>query len=285
MNKADKSMLVLFAAVILMAGCQKEEQESIDNETIKVHIEDSDTRTRTSFDSVEGKYSWTEGDKIAICYSDGTYTEAPVNVTKSTVLASSTVSRTRANYAIYPASAKDAANYGAPTLKVNLPSSYDIRDIISGSSTTKTADFSPLPMVAKNTSGVRNLNFHHVGGLLRITLTKIKPETKTVTVTFDKDVTGTYTINVADEMAPTITTAGTASNNVVTFILAPSTNTSSAVGTLTSPVVLNVPVPCGTYNEITVATKDSVGTELASAIFESPLKFERHHGKKLSVKE
>ena len=44
-------------------------------------------------------------------------------------------------------------------------------------------------MVAVNDTDDSILRFHHVGGLLRITLTGVKPATKTVTVTFDKDVT------------------------------------------------------------------------------------------------
>ena len=138
-------------------------------------------------------------------------------------------------------------------------------------------------MVAVNDTDDSILRFHHVGGLLRITLTGVKAATKTVTVTFDKDVTGSYAVSDPATDHPTITTGETATNNVVTFTLAESSlGATLAAGN----IVLNVPVPCGTYNSVTVATLDATGALLASQIYDvEPLVFLRHHGKKLAFGE
>ena len=275
----NKTILLLFCAVAtLFVSCHKEEMLESQQNCIIARIES--VGTKTSFDGTQGKLTWTNGDRIAVCFSDGTYTDYDVT-SDGTLNISSTSTRFRDYFAVYPASASVAGQYGEPDLQVTLPSTYDISNIVEEEPGNPGADFSPMPMVAVNDESSSFLDFYHVGGLLRITLNGIKAETKTATVTFDKDVTGTYTVSNPDTTEPTITTAGEALNNVVTYTLA-----SSSVGSTSTVVVLNVPVPCGTYESVTVKLYNSTGTAIAVQKYdESPLVFARHHGKKLSFGE
>ena len=278
-GKPAKHILAALAGAALLSGCTRE-AEPLVPVVLTAVLEQADTRT--AYDGTQGKLTWTEGDLVAV-HVGNSYQTAEITPSDGHLAVSETASAYRNHYAVYPASAADAANYGNSTLKVNLPASYDISDIVSGASATRTADFSPCPMVAVNDTDDSILRFHHVGGLLRITLTGVKPATKTVTVTFDKDVTGSYAVSDPATDHPTITTGETATNNVVTFTLAESSLGATLVA---GNIVLNVPVPCGTYNSVTVATLDATGALLASQIYDvEPLVFLRHHGKKLAFGE
>lgn len=265
--KTKKSLVLLLCGVAaITVGCQQNELDFPGGKVLKAVIEGGETRT--SFDSYEGKFAWTENDKLAVFYSDGTKSEATVETNGTVNVPASTASRYRAYYAVYPSSVVADITDGSQPLQVTLPTSYDI----SG----RSEDYSPLPMVALNDEDSDFLMFYHVGGLLRITLQGVKTGTTSVRVTFDKDVTGTYSVSNPGTDHPTITTAGTATNNVVIF-----TGITS-----TERVVLNVPVPCGTYSSVTVETLNTSSEVTASQTYdERDLVFLRHHGKKLSFGE
>ena len=276
-NNTIRYILAALAVAAFLPGCTREAEPSA---PVVLTAVLEQTYTRTAYDGALGKLTWTEGDQVAV-HVGNSYQTADITPSDGHLAISETSSAYRNHYAVYPASVADAGNYGNPTLKVNLPASYDISDIVSGASAIRTSDFSPCPMVAVNDTYDSMLRFYHVGGLLRITLTGVKAATKTVTVTFDKDVTGSYAVSDPATDHPTITTGGAATNNVVTFTVA-----SSSVGSTSAPIVLNVPVPCGTYNSVTVSTLDDGGASLASKTYdEEPLTFLRHHGKKLAFGE
>ena len=275
-----KAFLLLSLCTTIFSGCQQEGITQSGEETLTAYIEG--TGTKTSYDSIEGKFIWSAGDQIAIHFTTTGFATYDVNPENGAVSVSSSVANQRDYYAIYPASAAVADNYGNPSLSVTLPSEYDISDIIAGAEGNPGADYSPVPMVALNdpSSAPNNLDFYHVGGLLRITLSGIKAATQKVRVTFDKDVTGEYAVTDPGTTAPYITTEGTDENNVVTFTLA-----ETAIGeTLAAGIiVLNVPVPCGTYESVKVECLDNTDSVIASELFDDKdLIFERHHGKKLA---
>lgn len=266
MKTKPKMVWLVCGLVALTAGCQQNELDFPGGKVLKAVIEGGETRT--SFDNYEGKFAWTPDDQLAVYYSDGTKSIATVATDGTVEVPASTASRYRSYYAVYPASVVENITDGSQPLQVTLPTSYDI----SG----KSEDYSPLPMVALNDEDSDILMFYHVGGLLRITLKGVKTGTTSVRVTFDKDVTGTYSVSNPGTDHPTITTAGTATNNVVIF-----TGITS-----TERVVLNVPVPCGTYSSVTVETLNTSSEVTASQTYdERDLVFLRHHGKKLSFGE
>ena len=244
----QKPFHCLFLAALLLTACGKQPAPSYPA-ALRASIESTAllSGTKTSYDSEGsvGEFVWNAGDRIAVHYSDGSYEALSIDDPATGALnAPSTESRKRDFYAVYPATTAVAANYGNPTLQLTYPASYDISDIVSGSSTTRTADFSPCPMVAVNSADSDLLLFYHVGGLLRLTILSIRPATATVTVSFGTDVTGSYTVADPGSRTPTISTRGSTADNVVSFTLAGS----AGVGAGAGPVVLNVPVPCGTYD-------------------------------------
>ena len=270
--------LSTLALLTFLTGCSKEADNPVGLETEGdlLALIEPDTQTKTNYDSIEGKFVWTEGDQLALHYNDGSYKEVAVNASTGSVDAPSPSGRDF--YAVYPASVADPANFGSPTLIITLPDSYDISDVVSGG---KSADFSPCPMVASNASSTSKLNFYHVGGLLRVTLKDLPALTQKIRVTFDKDVTGSYEVSNPGTTNPTINTRGESANNVVTFTLA-----ADAIGTYAGEIVLNIPVPCGKYSSIYFEALNTSGATIADKTYNTrPLTFVRHHGKKMSFGE
>ena len=299
-GKPAKHILAALAGAAVLLGCTRTEPETVGAASLTARIAEEVPATRTSYDGYEGKFLWDEGDEIAVHIADGTaagryetFKVLPNDPAETaSVPISTTSSMSRNGYAVYPASAAVAASYGSPTLKVSLPAEYDISDIVSGASSIKTSDFSPCPMVAINdpTAAPDELDFYHVGGLLRITLKGVKATTQKVRVTFDEYATGTFTVATpsaipsASVEGPKITAPDESGRGkVVTFTLAESSlGATLAAGN----IVLNVPVPCVTFNSVTVETLNAAGeAEAAKTFDEKPLVFNRHHGKKLAFGE
>ena len=299
-GKTARYILAALAGAALLLGCTRTEPETVGAASLTARIAEEVPATRTSYDGYEGKFLWDEGDEIAVHIADGTaagryetFKVLPNDPAETaSVPISTTSSMSRNGYAVYPASAAVAASYGSPTLKVSLPAEYDISDIVSGASSIKTSDFSPCPMVAINdpTAAPDELDFYHVGGLLRITLKGVKATTQKVRVAFDEYATGTFTVATpsaipsASVEGPKITAPDESGRGkVVTFTLAESSlGATLAAGN----IVLNVPVPCVTFNSVTVETLNAAGeAEAAKTFDEKPLVFNRHHGKKLAFGE
>ena len=299
-GKTARYILAALAGAAVLLGCTRTEPETVGAASLTARIAEEVPATRTSYDGYEGKFLWNEGDEIAVHIADGTaagryetFKVLPNDPAETaSVPISTTSSMSRNGYAVYPASAAVAASYGSPTLKVSLPAEYDISDIVSGASSIKTSDFSPCPMVAINdpTAAPDELDFYHVGGLLRITLKGVKATTQKVRVAFDEYATGTFTVATpsaipsASVEGPKITAPDESGRGkVVTFTLADSSlGATLAAGN----IVLNVPVPCVTFNSVTVETLNAAGeAEAAKTFDEKPLVFNRHHGKKLAFGE
>lgn len=281
---------IAIAWLLLATGCRQEVFVADDGETLTVRIADEAVQTRTSFSNFDGMFKWDENDQIKVHYADGRFETKTINVdgddpSVGTVLSSTAGSKLRDFFAVFPASSAVDPGQGDAAPKVTLPSSYDISEIVAGTSTL-TLDHVPTPMVAKNIPG-EDLQFHHVGGLLRISLKDLKDSDagmKRVRITFDRGVTGTFPVNVDDPDQPYIdNTALTGGNNIVTFEVASS---ASGIGAGVTTLLLNIPVPCGTYREITIEALDNGGNVLFTRTHTEPeLVFERAHGKRLSADE
>ena len=290
MKKMTNRYIVTFLSAILLlgAGCQREFPGMDTDGNLTIRIADVTLNTKTSYDSYDGKFAWDAGDQVALYFTNYGYQDYTVEVDQSnpavaTILVSSTRTKTRDGYAIYPAS---AAVPDASGLQVSLPASYDVSDIIANSSsTTLTKDYTPAPMVADNSivPSSNRLDFYHVGALIRVTFPNVDPTTVTVVATFDQDVTGVYDVDTTDPTAPFIQTQGTTTNNVVTFTVAP---TSGGVGADVTSFFLNIPIPCGFYQSFKVESFDKDGKLLASRTFAgATLDMRRHHGKRLVAGE
>ena len=257
------------AALLALASCSREQivdaDESFDDGVQHAYIV-APTGTRTDFDSYVGKFAWSEGDQIAIHLSDGAFYATGVNAETGAFTCSTTPSKQRDAYAVYPVSACDASNYGSPVLNVVLPAEYDISSNLS-------SDYSPVPMIAVNKQGEDDLYFRHVGSLVRITCDRVPVGTQKIAVTFDRNVAGTFTVVNPMSDHPTISNGG--STPTVTFQIA-----SSGLSAITDEIVLNVPVPVGKINAITVAHLNAAGEELTALHRTPDFDAARGYGKK-----
>ena len=279
-----KRLLISLLGIAVVTACVRENiqpaEPGAENEAGGMHayIVNPDTgdwmpadagtaETRTDFDGYVGKFAWSDGDKIAIHLSDGTFYETPVNAETGEFTCSTTSSKQRDAYAIYPASARDADNYGSPTLKVVLPAEYDI----SGNTAS---DYTPVPMVAVNRQGEDDLYFRHVGSLFRINCNRIPADTRYLAVTFDRNVAGSFPVVDPASDHPTLGEGGNSAT--VTFRIAVDKLTARTDG-----IVLNVPVPTGDYSLVRVAALRNNRTEIRSSERNLAFSLPRAHGKKL----
>ena len=246
-------------ALAVLSGCAKEQEAAAPG---KFHLRaaiEASADTRITVDNT-GKTAWATGDKIAVYVGDAfTPIEIENPETGDFTIDAPLDPEQRSYYAVYPAGIQ-ASTPADPTLKVELPAAYDMADWAD--------DYSPVPMVAENDADQDILYFRHVGGLLRFITDNVPSGTSSVKVTFDKDITGVYTVNASDPSAPAITSTALSTANTVTF-------TGFAAG---SARVLNIPVPCGTYGSVTV---EYVGSGNPAKEYNMPMTFDRRHAKVL----
>ena len=226
-------------------------------EVIDLVIEPDETRVQFAATENTAPFQWSSGDQIAVHLSQSSpaksiydvVTVTPGSSTNTaTYLCSTTSKLQRDRYAIYPADIKDDSNYGNSTLKVQLPTSYNI----VGKATT----WSPVPMIAQNGPSVNPLVFRQLGGLLRIKCDNVPKNTKTIAVTLNLGVTGTFTVSDATSTTPSIS-AGTSSSSTVTFTIS---DNDTGISAAKSGIYLNIPLPKGTYTSAKVVYKNASGT-------------------------
>lgn len=274
MKKNYLYIMVAGAVIAVLAGCSKENNSSEDpstkgtrTETIRLAME-NDTKVTLETTS----FAWEDGDAIAVwtgtADDNGSYQSCSVLDNSITVILDE--GATRRNYAVYPSSVKDDANYGQSTLKVNLPSSYDYADV-SGIKT-------PVPMVAANTAE-NNLTFYSVGAIVRLAVNGIPNTANKLEVTFDKDVTGSFEVSGPETTSPAISTSTNTGENVVTINLTAGNDYSGAV--------INIPVPTGALSVSSVVAKNDdavITTAVGSGkIFTIGWEASRAHGKKATA--
>lgn len=186
----------------------------------------------------------------------------------------------RYNYAVYPykyslsGSVIPTFTVGEGTLSVDLPNTYDYAEL-GGIKNT-------VPMVAKNLStDGSTLTFYSVGALARIFVSAIPSRADKLVVSFDKTVTGSFTVQdlstLGSTNAPYIAIDPASSASIVTINLTPGADYAGAV--------INIPVPTGTVNVISVAAYD--GETLLKTLGSNESKLvsnwdaKRAHGKKV----
>ncbi len=220
--------------------------------------------TKVEFDDTYGQFTWSSAnDKIALHVTEGKRGDKvmiPACYTTASVVPNDPAStcdfffvlsegQTRDYYAVYPADIADAGNYGNPDLKVNLPSEYEIGP-------QGMENWSPTPMVAVNDPSSQTLTFRHIGGLLRLMLNDVSPATASFEVSLGKRITGSFTVNDPATSVPYIVTDDNA--DVVTFTL------SEPPSEYTDGFILNLPVPTGSYEMLSVKAKNENGDVIFS---------------------
>ena len=186
----------------------------------------------------------------------------------------------RYNYAVYPYKYSEEGSvipsYNAGALTLNLPATYAYSEVGG----TK----NPVPMVAKNLSSEgSDLTFYTVGALARISVSGIPFNANKLVVSFDKTVTGGFTVqnlsSLGNSNAPYIAIDPESSASTVTVTLTPGADYIGAA--------INIPIPQGTVNVISVAVYEgeellmTVGSNESKVIANWPAA--RAHGKKAIV--
>lgn len=254
-------MILAGAALLALAGCSREPlAEEPETQVLGAEIV-TGAPTRTSYDGTTGKFAWEPGDQIALfLVKEGgmprtqvTKVTPKADVSKGSFVYSKETGYTRTGYAVYPATAAKSLN--ADVLTLTLPASYDL--------TASTAV--QLPLVAVNSNGEKSdLAFHPACGLLRIKCDNL-PAT-TVTVTLDKGVTGDFSVS------------DPATEPSIAAVAASATHAATVSFTVSgTSATLNLPLPCGDYSSVTVASGSS------SKTVEVPFTVARGVGKKLHV--
>lgn len=246
-------------AILLLAGCEREvipvSQDGM-AEAVPVWFEQvGGPSTKVDIDGDTGAGTWTVGDSLAI-YVEGTganfYQIKPVkdivagNENTGSVTVPLAAGQNRANYAIYPASARVDDYYSDATgLYIKYPSSYDYSKLTVAEMET----FSPTPMVAVNepvlpnpSSPAPTLYFYHVGGVLRLTIPQVQQSAYSLRIIFPEDlnITGTYEVANGGTTDATLTPVGSDHGNVIDIKI-------PVLETTIQDLVLNIPVPQGTY--------------------------------------
>ena len=249
--------LALFA-VICLSGCDLENKTSqVRDVVISASAEGDNTRAAIADDL---SFSWTAGDRIAVWSGSSYYTSYSYESGNQFTVR---LSGLRDNYAVYPANIADNDNATSSSLKVTLPAEYDFTD--------KGANYSPLAMAAVNAEGA-DLNFKHLGGLLRIALINVPANADNVVVDLGKKINGSFPVVIpaSDDMYIETATAGSAAESQVKFLIDP-----------TSTTFINLPVPTGTYESLSVKVCNGT-TVLSTNVPDFSWTCERAHGKKFS---
>ena len=302
-----KKLLYALTLLAVVAACSKEvineeynsqapvQQLTEDGTLVELNARIAPS-TKVNFDSDQGRFSWAEmGDEISVHVTNGTrlvegeeVVMSPAAYRKGVVAppAESGIvldddqnevrkfyfvmseGQQRDYYAVYPASVVDEDNYGNPDLKINLPASYEISPEGMG-------NYSPTPMIAVNDPSSNDLDFRHVGGLLRLQLYDVSPATASFEVSLGKRITGSFAVKDFEDPStavPYIATDDAA--DAVTF-------------TFTEPLteykdglVINVPVPTGIYESLTVTAKDAGGNSIFSYEDSKRRMFDSSRGRK-----
>ena len=228
-------------AILALAACTKEfvpdgvDDALLRTETLKARI----ATTKVEINDA-GKFSWTAGDEIAIHRSVNGY-ETAVLTADGSFKVHLAEGETRDGYAVYPATLVDAA----VGLTVNLPAAYTIPKEGMG-------DYSPLPMVAINNPDSEDLIFHHLGGIIRLSLDSVPFETQQIVVNLGKKVTGSFIVADADTDAPYISLTADAAEDIVYTL-------SSPVASTYNDFTLNIPAPMGDYESVSLKVYDRYG--------------------------
>ena len=260
-------ILVALLAVLTAACSQDiispEEQDpaGADGTNIVTYIQatEESAASKASIDGASGAFSWNTGDRIAVYangykISDGlpdTYDGG--NAATFGFSGSNAVTEAkRSDFAVFPASlvwdgtgirSNSQNNHTATSLTLTLPDSYTLAEVQD--------NVSPGPMIAANAENGK-LSFKHLCALLRFTVHNIPASTSWLAFDFNgKKVQGAFTLNEVIPGTSCIETCPASGTDDIIKI------TGLSFNTWKDTLVVNLPVPTGTYGNVTVTAYNS----------------------------
>lgn len=246
-------------ATFLITACSNEnDEELISTSTtgiLSATVEGNHSSTRAGFAS-DGKFYWSKKDQLGVTTSGNASKFTALNLTNGSGTASGTfggtISGTIGDYAVYPC--YDNHSINGATLTYNFPTSYTYNKVDADYFTTVQGEgnsFNPA-MWGKIVNGA--VQMKHLGGVFCIKVPKMPIKAGTLSLIVDKKITGTFAVNLNDNI-PVIasTETSTSENNTVTIEFSGATQD--------QPGVFYVPVPTGTYDVRIKVTESQGSTE------------------------
>lgn len=251
------------AAACLLAACAKKEAPVADasgNAGVYYIQALGGESTKSEVDNTTAAFTWSVGDEIAVYTSAGYKKSLALDAGGSASASfafSEDIDADRADFALFPASlvfdgstviTSSASAHSASGLTVTLPSEYILSDIQDSKS--------PVPMIAANAPG-GGLAFKQLGALLRIQVKNLPKQTDYITFDFNgKKVQGAFTLTGVDPgTSALVTEAASAGNDVIKVY-------NDVFTTFQDAIVVNIPVPTGTYTDVTITSWDSDDNKL-----------------------
>ena len=246
-------------ATFLITACSNENDEELISTSTKgilsATVEGNHSSTRAGFAS-DGKFYWSKKDQLGVTTSGNASKFTALNLTNGNGTASGTfdgiISGTIGDYAVYPY--YDNHSINGATLTYNFPTSYTYNKVDADYFTTVQGEgnsFNPA-MWGKIVNGA--VQMKHLGGVFCIKVPKMPIKAGTLSLIVDKKITGTFAVNLNDNI-PVIasTETSTSENNTVTIEFSGATQD--------QPGVFYVPVPTGTYDVRIKVTESQGSTE------------------------
>ena len=232
------------AAIAIVNGCANDEFDDVSSKgqtVITAGFEQPGAKTRTAVNS-SNQVVWVKNDAFKLFYTqDDTQKESVFTTSDESRLTSAAFTGTAlptgatASYAVYPAD--NVTSLSGNTLTMTLPSTLTADETSNG------------PMFADASSDYTSLSFKHLCGLLKLTVTNLPTTAKKFVITATENIAGTATADLSSTGATlAITSNGT---NTITV---PITVTAE-----TSQQVFYIPLPKGTYTNLTAKITDEGG--------------------------
>ncbi len=258
-----KFYLFAAAATCLAIACNIVETPAPEDAYLVTYIraDGNENASKSSVSGSDASFSWNTGDKIAVHTSagykisdglDGSYDGSNAATFAFSGANAIADESTRESFAIYPASlvwdgtailTGSASDYTTSSLKLTLPSSYALAEVQD--------EVSPTPMIAVNEPDA-DLSFKALCPLLRITVQNIPKQTKRIEFNFNgQRVQGEFTLTGVTPGTSAIATGATDDDDDIIRV------TMADNDSWHDQLVVNLPVPAGTYGNITVSAYDA----------------------------
>lgn len=241
-------------AALAALGCSQEEWTNASapkgNTTIVASFDRPGADTRTSVVE-ETKVVWNSNDAFGLFYTNdggGSYSVTPFScgdldetkVNTSASFGGPLDTGVTTSYAVYPYQ-KDRMTLEETTVTMELPASIDYDKENQGRSNG--------PMYAAATDIMKPIQFHHLAGLLKLTISSaIQAEAKKFVITADKAIAGTCTADLNVEN-PVLAAKETEGSETIIVNLNFDTSTST-------PTTFYIPVLAGTYGTLSAQLFD-----------------------------
>lgn len=243
----------IMMAALLFAGCAREltspEQEYVREVILSAEVVDSESKSSIDAD---GSFAWAKGDKISVWaenQTSGAFQTFTLNSGEGTAHATFRglvvgEDMELSTCAVYPAGAH---KLDGTILSVNLPKVYNLGSVMNNTN---------APMIAILGLG-ETISFGHMAGLMTFSFKNVPVGVCSFELTAaDKDITGYFDVDLEGGLAM-IEAAPLTSNNTVTVNFTPLAQSQD--------IVINVPMPIGTYNGLSYKLIDADGNLVAES--------------------